>query len=110
MLAVLLNIPRTRSDWDLFSFHHRDSHREIREAIQKAGGPNLPDYYLDPINPTRFGDFLENNSQSHIDMNGALQLPSVDLQDVDIRKENQLRAWIWLHYQEHYNAQAKLRI
>jgi hypothetical protein len=110
VLVVLQEIPRTREAWDRFSWHHRSSHVAIRQAIQARGGPNLPDYQLDPINFDRFTDFLQSNSQTHIDMNGALGLQSVDLQDVDIRQENQLVSWTNLHYLEHYAAEMALKI
>ena len=58
----------------------------------------------------RFTDFLEANSQSHIEMNSVLGVQGVDLQDVDPRNENQLIAWINLHFLEHQTAEIKLGI
>lgn len=110
MLVALIEIPRTREQWDRFSWHHRSSHQAIRQAILAKGGPNLPDYVLDPINPNRFVDFLQSNAQTHIEMNGALGVQGVDLQDLDPRDENKLIAWINLHYLEHQTAETKLGI
>lgn len=108
MLAVLLEIPRDANAWNRFSWHHRSSHTAIRQAILAKGGPNLPEYQLDPINPSAFKDFLQANQQSHIDMLGSLGIQSSDIQDVDITKENELISWTFLHYQDHYSAEKAL--
>ncbi len=110
MLPVLTEIPRNIDDWNRWSFHHRSSHTAIRQAILQQGGPNLPEYQLYPIDFGHFTDFLQNNAQSHIDMLAVLGIPGEDLQDVDIRQENQLVAWIFLHAQDHRNAEMTLRI
>jgi hypothetical protein len=110
LLAVLLEIPRTIDQWNRFAWHHRSSHDAIRLAILQRKGINLPQYQLDPIDPGHFGDFLQSNSQSHIDMLGVLGIQGEDLQDVDVRQENQLVAWTALHYLEHYNAERALGI
>jgi len=110
MLAVLLEIPRTREQWDRFSWHHRSSHTAIRQAIRSQKGVHLPEYILEPIDFNRFVDFLQANSQTHIDMLSVLGIQGEDLQDVDVRNENQLVAWSWLHYLDHYNAEKALGI
>lgn len=110
MLPVLLEIPKNANDWQRWSFHHRDEHRAIRQAIQSQIGVNLPEYQLDPINGSDTTLWLQNNAQSHGDMNGALHLPSVNLLDVHFDDPRALEAWIWLHYQEHFSASAKLQI
>lgn len=110
MIENLLNIPRSEQDWNIWAFNHRDHHDLIRKAIVQNGGPNLPEYQLDPIN---FGDvksWLERNQQTHDDMNGVLGLQSSDLEGVDFTNRNQLAAWIYLHWQEHTNAANKLGI
>lgn len=110
MLSVLLEIPRTQEQWERWNFHHRTSHDDIRQGIEAQGGANLPDYVIDPINFERFADFLQANSQLHIDMTAALGIQSENLQDVDIRKENELVAWIAIHYQDHFSSESALGI
>jgi len=110
MLAALLNVPHSPTDWSRFSFDHRDSHDRIRAAINAQKNVSLTDYQIDPINPNNVQQFLDNNAQLHIDMNSALNLQSSDLGDVDFRDEKQLRAWIILHYQEHYDAEQALGV
>jgi hypothetical protein len=110
MLALLLNMPQGAEEWSRWAFHHRASHDLIRQAIKVQLGINLPDYVLDPIPGNAVQNFLENNHSAHIDMNGVLNRPSVDLEDVDFEKENELRAWIYMHWQEHNVVENTLKI
>lgn len=110
MLALLLESPRTPEGWIRWSFHHRQSHAAIRDAIQKQKNISLIDYQLDPITQEDLQDWLQRNSQSHSDMLGALGLQSEDLLDVDFRDQQQAQAWIYLHYFDHYTAETTLEI
>lgn len=110
MQAVLFEVPRTPQDWDRWGFHHRASHDQIRSAIQAKDGVNLNVYQFDPINPGDFGSFLERNTEAHTDMNGALGLPGVDLEELDPQDEKQLVGWIWRHALEHRTAEDTLGI
>ena len=110
MLAGLLNIPHTNDDWSWFSYQHRLSHDRIRQAIKAQLGYDLTDYQIDPMDPNATDQFLQNNSQLHGDMNSALHLPGIDLQDVTLSNKNQLTAWINFHYLEHYYAETKLGV
>lgn len=110
MLAALLNTPRTPEDWKWFSFHHAQDHMEIAQAINAKQGTNLQNYIIDPISPAALDLFLENNQQYHVDMNNALGLPSVDLEETDLTNAKQLQAWIWLNYLEHQSARETLGI
>lgn len=110
MLALLLESPRTPEEWIRWSFHHRQSHAAIRDAIQKQKGISLIDYQLDPITQEDLQNWLQRNSQSHGDMLGALGIQSEDLLDVDFKDPEQARAWIYLHYFDHYSAEHALGI
>jgi hypothetical protein len=110
MLALLLVAPRSPQDWSRWSFHHRQSHDAIRNAIREKLSINLPEYVLEPISDYAPRNFLENNQSAHTDMNGALNRPASDLEEVDFTNESQLRAWIYLHWQEHNVAENTLHI
>ena len=101
-----MNVPRSESDWNIWAFNHRISHDVIRAGIVAKGGPRLSDYQIDPIPPQSMPRWLQNNQQLHIEMNGALSKQSVDLQDVDLSDERQLIAWIQIHYEDHFVAEA----
>ena len=108
MLPALNNIPHSDEDWKLWAWHHRDSHDRIRKAILNTLSVNLTDYQVEPINPNDLTSFLQNNSNLHDDMNSVLQLQSSDLQDANLQEPRELEAWIRLHAQEHFYAEAKL--
>lgn len=110
MLALLLETPQTPEEWQRWSFHHRDSHNRIREAVQAKHGVKLADYPIDPITEDDIAGFLQRNSQMHIDFDGVLNLQSNDLLDVDFTDPEQRSAWVFAHYQEHYDAELKLGI
>lgn len=110
MLPILLNAPKTKDEWDRFTLHHRTSHDLIRQAIRAQSGTDLPDLVLDPIALDQPKQWLQANQQLHTDMNTVLQLPSIDLEDIDVTQENQLQAWVFLHYQEHRTAEDRLGI
>jgi hypothetical protein len=109
-LVNLLNVPKTDQDWAVWGFSHKDSHAKIRQAIQKQKALNLTEYVLDPINPQDVQIFLDNNAQTHKDMNAALGTQGSDLQDADLSTEEGLESWIEIHYQEHYDAETALEI
>jgi len=109
MIAALLNIPKTPEEWLRWGWHHAEHHQEIQQAIAKQG-VNLTIYVLYPLPEEDVGGWLLRHQQTHLDMDGALGLQSVDLQGVDLKDERQLQAWIWSNYLEHQAAGAKLRI
>ena len=110
MLSSLLNIPHRNDDWSWFSFNHRLSHDRIRQAIKAKYGYNLVDFQIDPMDPNALPQFMQNNASLHSDMNGVLQLPGIDLLDVDLTKDAQRDAWIYYHWQEHQDAELKLGV
>lgn len=109
MLSALLNTPSTDQQWQIWSWHHRLSHDEIRQALFKRG-VSVVDYAIEPINPSDPSGFLQRNSQLHLEMNNALSLGSQDLQDVNLGNEDQKVSWIMVHWREHQDAEVTLGI
>lgn len=110
MLDSLLQIPKTEQEWNNWSWSHRVSHTKIRDAIQAQFTTNLFEYDLDPIPLNQYDQFLRQNAQAHQDMNGVLELQGTDLEGVDFKDDQQREDWFNRHYQEHYDAQAKLKV
>ena len=109
MLVVLMEQPATTQEWERWSFHHRDHHTEIRQAIEKQKHANLTEYPLDPI-PADIRLWLIWNQQTHNDMNGVLNLQGSDLEGVDFEQNQGVKEWIYNHYLEHFAAAAALGI
>lgn len=110
MLPVLLTVPKSPEDWNLFSFHHRQSHDLIVQSIMSQLQVSLPIYVIDPITLEQPQQWLIANQQFHEDMDSTLNVEGSNLQDVDFNNERQLQAWIYLHWQEHQTAEALLGI
>jgi hypothetical protein len=110
MRAVLLEIPKTDEDWDRWSFHHRQDHDVIWQAIRDQNKLNLPEYDLDPIAFDAWDQWLTRNEQAHEDVNGVLGTQGVDLEQLDPKDQDQLEAWVWLHYLEHQTWGTKLGV
>lgn len=106
----LLNVPKNLDEWNRWSFNHAQDHLKIIQAIKQQGGPSLLQYQIDPIDFQNVFVFLRKHAQTHTDMNGALNLQSIDLSEADFRDEAQLQAWVYSNYQEHNNAHLKLSI
>ena len=94
-------MPHDARAWQQFSWNNKQSHDAIRQAIFAQGNIRLNDYVLEPIAPDDLAGWLERHAQTHIEMNAALGVQGQDLQDVDLKDERQLVAWVFLHWQEH---------
>lgn len=83
---------------------------EIVQAIRKQLSVSLPIYIIDPWTDFDQKGILERHEQFHNDMNQTLGIPGNDLSDIDFKKPNELKAWIFLNYEEHLNARMQLAI
>lgn len=106
----LLNVPRNKEEWNRWSFSHAQDHIQIIQAIQQKKNLSLIQYQVDPIDFGNPLDFLKRHSQLHTDMNGALDLQSIDLSETDLEDPNKLQAWVYSNYQEHNNVHLTLGI
>ena len=110
MLADLLNVPQSPTDWQVWGNSHAIEHQNIIQAIAAKGGPSLAQYQLYPIDPSALEYFLERNQHAHSDANAVLGLNSSDLQDLEPANNAQLIAWVQNHHQEHYAINVALGI
>ena len=109
-LVDLLNVPRDQNGWENYSFANREQLNAIRQAIFTQKNINLTEYQLYPINFNDFTSWLENVQHAHDDFNSVLGLQSSDIESVDPKNPQQLEAWIYLVYQEVFDASAALKI
>lgn len=113
MLASLLEVPKTPLEFKSWGFSHYISHQNIIDAIFAKTQLHLTRYLIDPIpieDPKKVEDWLERHQLMHGEMNSVLNLPSQDISTVDFRKPEQMKAWVFLQYEEHLAAQTLLRI
>ena len=107
---MLLAVPQSETDWDIWSVHHRQDHDLIRQAIQQQRNVNLPQYQLDPLPFNAPLIWLAYNQESHNDWNGVLRLQGHDLEGVDFRDPRQVEAWVYLNWIEHQDAANILKV
>jgi hypothetical protein len=106
----LFNEPHDNATWAIWSWHHRDSHKRILQAIQAQTGLILTEFVLEPITSDDITGFLQRNSQMHLDMDGIAGVSSNNLQDVDFKNKAQFTGWIALHAQEHLDVERRLNL
>jgi hypothetical protein len=109
-LPPLYQPPEGSRGWEEYWFQHFQDHLEIVQAIQNTLNVPLTVYDIDPWTNTDKEGILERHEQFHNDMNGVLQIPGNDLSEVDFKNPGQVKAWVWLNYQEHLNAHMALAI
>ncbi len=68
----------------------------------------LTEYVIDPWRDEDKDGILERHQQYHNDMNALYNLAGNDLSEVDLKKEDEKKAWVWLNYGEHLNIHQKL--
>lgn len=109
-LALIQHIPLTPQKGILeWSFWHAMDHGEIVGGIKRFTGVLLRTYFLDPI-PSNIQVWLQAHQQAHNDMNGFLNLPGSDLQDLDWKDPLAVRAFLFLNFNEHQAARLKVGI
>lgn len=107
-VADLFNIPENESDFQIFSFHNQDMHRQIVNALAAQKNITLPLY---PIDPIPFGDLAGwaiIHQALHNDLTGALGIVGNDFSSIDPQNKSELAAWIFLHAEEHVQAANQL--
>ena len=109
-ISSLINVPRTKQEWDSWSFNHKIQHDNINRAIQAKKGKDLTTYILDPINQEDPEIFLQNNSQMHISICSLLNIEGSDLTNVNWQDDKEIGNWIYLHWLEHSNFNTALGI
>ncbi len=109
-IASLINVPKTRQQWESWSFTHKIQHDNINRALLTQKNKILVNYILDPINQEDQEVFLQNNAQMHLDVCSLLDVEGSDLTSVNWQDEKELGNWIYLHWQEHSTFNLRLGI
>ena len=100
----------TENGWREYWFQHWIDHQDIVQAIQAKTGLQLQMYLIDPWVDSDKDGILERHQQYHNDMDLALGIAGNDLTSVDQKKENEVKSWVYLNYQEHLSAHTILNI
>ena len=108
-LPDLYNPPPEDEGWQEYWFNHYNDHLEIVQAFQKLLIP-MTVYIIYPWSEENKDTILEQHQQFHNDMNAAAGLPGSDISDFDQKNQNEMKAWVYLNYQEHLSIHTALNI
>jgi hypothetical protein len=109
-IAPLFNIPQSENDFNTFSFHNMDMHRQIIEAIAATRNIILPLYQVDPIPLNDLAGWAEIEQAMHADFTRVLGIVGSDFSSPDPNNPSEWSSYIYLHAQEMYQAATILRL
>ena len=109
-LATIFNEPRDKQTADEWAFSHMAHHRDINRRIFEIYHVTLPEYVLDPFNPSDTGTFGYQHQQMHNAQNAILGISGNDLVDVNWKNEEERGIWVDLNAREHLAASAILGV
>ena len=98
-IVDLFNIPGDAAQLAFWSRMHMIWHRSCNLAIFQKHNVILPEYVLDPINPSDPGVFLQNHQTMHNNLDTILKVQSFDLVNVDWADPIQRIGWFQEHAQ-----------
>lgn len=101
-LANIFEAPKLEEKSDVWAFSNNDSHIQIIQEIQSQLGLTLQIRPLDPM-PTEgnLEFWLQTHQQSHNDFTSVLNIEGADLTDLNFKDEKAVKAWTFLHANEH---------
>lgn len=108
--APLLNVPRSETDWDQWSFQLSQNVADILQALRAQRAANIADPQLFPIPTNDIGRWLERASGVIDEICSALGINAADVENVDLQDERERQAWIFTIYQELSSARGILKI
>jgi hypothetical protein len=100
-VANLFNVPIDDTTLAQWSFAHMAHHRDILLAIYNDFHVALPEYALDPFNPTERDNWEYLHQQMHDQMNAICGVDGNNLLFIDWQNENARAGWILLNGAEH---------
>lgn len=109
-IANLANVPSTDSERADWSFAHMAHHRDINEKIYVLTKLALPEYILDPVDPNDTGTWEYQHQLMHDAQNEILGIDGQDLTGINWKDQNILSGWVFLNFNEHYQASQILLI
>lgn len=109
-LADLYNVPGTDEERAQWAFAHMAHHRDINRRIYELVKVALPEYILDPVNPSDDGTWEYQHQLMHDNQNALLGIDGQDLTDVDWKDSRILTSWVFLNASEHFQASNILEI
>ena len=97
----VFNIPGTPEELTQWSFLHMALHRSENQAIFRQKNVILPEFVLDPIDPTSNSAWFQQHQLMHDNVGQVVGVAQFNLIDVDWSDEAQRIGWFQSHAQLH---------
>lgn len=101
MIANLFNVPTDENSFAEWSFAHAAHHRDIVKTFFTRYLISLPEYILDPFDPSQPSNWEYLHQTMHKQMNTLLGVSGNNLLGIDWKDENKRAAWVLLNATEH---------
>lgn len=108
MLASLYNTPHTTPEFQQWLFHNYAEHHLLIQGIKKKYNIQLTEYCINPLLVDNIRQFLIIHQQMHDDMDAVLGISGNDFTDIDFDKPDSVESFLFLHADEHRQANQKL--
>ncbi len=105
-LAQLAELPKTPTEWAMWSFAHASFHHDVDQALARPPySQTIAEFVLDPFDP-QDSSWAYNHQTNHNARNAILGIQGYDLTSFDFSDERSMLDWINLHFsEEQYAAQ-----
>lgn len=103
-LASIANVPSNAITLRQWAFSHMAHHRDINRRILETENIAVPEYILDPLDPTDMQSWLYQHQAMHNNQNAILGIAGNNLIQVQWTDPGQLTNWIQLNFREHFDA------
>jgi hypothetical protein len=100
-IADVYNVPSDQTDLQRWSFLHMVLHRDQNLSIYRTKNVLLPEFVLDPIDPSPNSQWFQNHQTMHDNVDQELNVPQFNLIDVDWTQDTSRIGWIQAHAQLH---------
>lgn len=100
-LAAIFNVPNSPETLSQWAFAHMAHHRDIIRVIYENYQVALPEYVMDPFDPSKRSNWEYTHQVMHQQMNTIIGIAGNDLLGLDWADQNKRSAWIQLNASEH---------
>ena len=95
-LANLANPPTNENELSSFTFAHADLVARTITHLNENNGTNIVVQQIDPLPVFDLNNWLQRVQYQHNSINDTLNLKGSDLTGLDIKNQEQVKAWTWL--------------
>ena len=100
-IANIYNVPVSAPEYNMWAFAHAAHHQDIIRRIYELSNIALPEYILDPMDPSDPGVWIYQHQLMHNQLNALLGVTGFNLTSVNWENEELKNGFIFLNATEH---------